>query len=759
MSQAASVRLNGNTLEIRPKTRLKPKDLERLVVRFFEVPETRELRIHDGGFKLRVILGKPFGNPKELLHTMAERLVGQKSPSRSIPRLEDSETQTLVLWGDLITSLSLRDVGVGEVDVEIPPKGRRYDFERKISGLPGVISVSKKSFGQRLRVRFDPHIAPDIWIRALEVGIDSHSFGHLPTAPKVPFLTAHTNLALCTTGQFFFPPAIPWVSGFLVITRIPHLRHAARELRKGTVGAPFFGSVVLTCSVAAMAPFASALAEWLGCLWEREWRRRVAHEAQQLVLEMEPLKFADPLPSSPVSLGLGDVTPFDGRLREGELLVLDGLGDPMTTPILKCRCGDHLDAGYRILGGSGVFEPTSSPPSSRVKRVIDHVSELSFSLPLDPVLHKEARKIADRAVYPNLALAALAYFSGGLHMASAVLHQDWSTSPFICAPTEFFQDVRAGLRAGVLIHSPGSLMKLAEVQVLLIDLADPELRETRPRICDIVAVGKEALRIHGWAEMLSYWVGDARAAAFRDLARISDPVRGEARFLQYDGGTLALEIEGLRVELCDLTPGDPLSSIRLTIENEIPEILHFESSDQLRHQPTFERLRGLGIATVLVGEGDRETAMELGRKLGADSVHPGVKEEALEALVESIEAAGYRIAYLAHHGFSLPQGTHDRLVIAASSETTRSPLAMTRLGPSLATLPDIVLAARTLPARVGLSTLRAVPTNLLCILGAFSGFVNGTTATLLAHAGVMGVSRAQAKKLNRNAKHPLISVE
>ena len=760
MGQAASVILRGDEIDIRTEGALGVPDLERLVARLFSDAGTRSLSIRPDGRRFRVRSEGGREAARSLMLRMADVLVRDGVAEASLPRLnfrDPGVATTLTRWSGIVTFLPLRDLGNHLIDLKVPAGANRQDLTKAISGLPGVIEVESRRLSRRIKVRFDPRIDPRVWIRALENALVPPVILEICEAPRVPFLTANTNLALCTTGQFLFPPAIPWVSGVLVLTRIPHLRHAARELREGKIGAPFFGSVVLTCSVAAMAPFASALAEWLGCLWERRWRKGIALESARLIRDIAPLSGNPASSAGAVSLGSGAVTPFDGILTSGELLVQDGLGDPLSTPVLRRRSGDLLDAGYRVLGGSARFVPQGNPPSSRIDQILSSISALPASLPTDPVIRLEARKIADRAVYPNLALAGLAYYSGGLHMASAILHQDWSTGPFIAAPTEFFADVRAGLRAGVLVHTPGALKKLAAIDVLVVDLADPALTETRPRIFDIEASGKTSLRVHGWAELLAGWIGDARASAFRDLARISESTAREARFLGFDTGVLALEIDGLRVELVDLEPGNPYSPIRLSIENETPEILLFEPSDRLRHQRTFERLKALGIATVLVGgRGASEEAHRLGQGLGADSVHPGLEGAGLKALIDSIESGGYQTAFLGLREFPEAELAEHRLVIAPSSELKNPEDALTRLGSSLARLPDMVLAARTLPARVGLATLRTVPTNLLCILGAFAGTVNGTTATVLAHIGVMGVSVAQGRKIRKSRRHPLI---
>lgn len=748
---SASIRLSGHDIVIQPQQPLRGADLQRFVRRAFAEPALSCLRIEDRA--LRLSLEGPIQGPEGALERLARHLVEEPRKAPEIAAQGVRPGVTLRRVGKVVTQLAI-DVSRPKQTRVLLPKGAP-EVVSAVEGLDGLIGVRRRPLSRVLIIDHAVTLDRDGLIETLERAISPSGSQARPLLAPVPFLAANTNLALCTTGQFFFPPAIPWVSTVLVLTRIPHLRHAARELRSGKVGAPFFGGVVLACSVAALSPFASALAEWLGCVWERRWRRGVERESVLLSQELKRVQGRLPEGTRFV-LRTGAIAPVDGVLESGLLLVQDSLQDPLQTPRRRLIPGMRIESGDRVIGGEAQILIQNHGQTSRLERVIETIEAVPSTLPKDPVLTAESRRAADRAVFPNLVLAGVAGSVGGLHMASAILHQDWTTGPLIVAPTEFFHDVRAGLRSGMLIQSPSALKALARTDVLLMDLEHPELRETALRVSDIEAPGKETLRIHGYAHLLAEWVGDARGPALADLARISTPQGTSVEFHGVQDGRLVLRLDGRRIGLRDLEPTAPLKGLVLEVEDELPETLHFEGTDRPLAAPTFEALKALGVAVILVGgQGADSRDRGLGRTLGAAAVHPGLAGDALDRLIERLESEGRTLAFLGH-GAQPSRPNDQRHLQILPLDAPLNGLSLGLLGGGLSALPGAIMASRTLSLRVGLSALPTLPTNLLCIVGGFAGRVNGTLATVLSNLGVLGVSMAQDRRLRRSSAWPAL---
>ena len=753
MSASARIRIIGRDIEISHPAPFGPGDMDRFLRRAFAHAETDSVLLEPSIRRFRIRLGGGDGDTHGSLARLADLMAQKTVPEESLPEIPGPKPVTFRRWRGIVTSLSLQDQALGQVRVVVPGKSAgRISREslQSLRGLPGIHRVRTRRYPRRIVIGYDPKVDPTVWIRALERTF--HPSAHAlatPEAPKIPALMANTNLVLCTTGQFFYPAAIPLVSGVLLLSRIPQFSKAARELGRGKIGAPFYGSVVVACSVAAMAPFASALAEWLTCIWERRVGRLISRESKGLIASLPPVT-ALPAPGErrqPVTLVAGDLVPFDGTLSKGELLVRDGLfTDAASAPLVRKRPGEALVSGYRVIGGEGILKPSADGHEDRMLSVVRVLSELPVSLTEDEALKGEARRMGDLSVYPNLALAGIAYSMGGLHMAGALMHQDWMASPMIAAPTEFFRDLRTGLEHGALVRSPGALQGLAQTDLLLIDAAYPGLGALRPRVADIESEDKPLSRANAWASILSEWVGDARQEALKDLARISDTDAVAWSFIGFEAGKTELRIEGLRVILEDLHEGGDWPSLKIDVEGEPSETLRFEATDIARLARTFERLRALGIATAIYGPG----ASRVGALIGADATYPDVDVSTLARFRAELKIKGYTSSLLASEALN-PALVEDAPVVIGPLSTLKGIDVPTiqLLGASLDGLPELVIAARTLRLRVGLASARTIPTNLLCILGAFAGTLNGTMTTVIAHTGVFGVSLIQGRRVKK----------
>ncbi|MEY2696826.1 MAG: hypothetical protein RL333_964 [Pseudomonadota bacterium] len=754
MSASARIRITGRDIEISHPGPFGPGDMDRLLRRAFAHAETDSVHLEPAIRRFRIRLGAGDGDPRASLARLADLLTQTSVPQESLPEIPGPQPVTFRRWRGIVTTLSLQDQSLGQVRIVVPrhATGRLHrESLQNLRGLPGVHQVRTRRYPRRIVIGYDPKVDPTVWVRALERTV--YPAAHVlatPKAPKIPSLMANTNLALCTTGQFFYPAAIPLVSGVLLLSRMPQFSKAARELGRGKIGAPFYGSVVVACSVAAMAPFASALAEWLTCVWERRVGRLITRESKGLIASLPAVA---PLPApgehrQPVRLGVGDLVPFDGTLTTGELLVRDGLfTDATSAPLIRKHTGDTLVSGYQVIGGQGTLSPSEDAHDDRLRSVIRVLSELPVRLTEDDALKGEARRLGDLSVYPNLALAGVAYSMGGLHMAGALMHQDWMASPMIAAPTEFFRDLRTGLEHGALIRSPGALQGLAQTDLLLIEANYPGLGDLRPRVADIASEDKPVSRANAWASVLAEWVGDARSEALKDLARISDETDVTWSFIGFAGGKTELRIDALKVVLEDLDEGGEWPSLRIQIEGEPAETLRFESTDIARLARTFERLRALGIATALYGEG----ATRVGALIGVDATYPDVDSSTLARFRQELNLKGYASSLVAAHALE-PVLVEDAPVVIGPLSSIRAIDVPTiqLLGDSLDGLPELVLAARTLRLRMGLASARTIPTNLLCILGAFAGTLNGTMTTVIAHTGVFGVSLIQGHRVKKS---------
>jgi hypothetical protein len=544
-----------------------------------------------------------------------------------LPRLVNVWGQPLRLqrWQQLVTFLDIQSIGPNKISIHHPEiikakASRSKPFIEMMSRLPGVKKASFSRLGQRLVIRHDRNLALEPLLRKIESLLTDPSVSNYPLVPyaKVPFAGANLNFVLCGAGQFMYPPLIPAASLVLVLTRLPLLGEVGREAMRGKLGAPFFQSVVLACSVATAAPFASALAEWLGCFWKRKWQREVTHEARKLTHDIYAARTDLITQNPPVA------SPDQNPVGESQSTVPSVMADGQQRWLEGNSGQEHLE--QRVAG-------------------------LATHLAKDGYLKQEARKSSDWTVLPNLAIAGLATSTGGLHMASAVLHQDWITGPGIISPTQFFVDMRSALKTGALITSTSALDRLAACRVILIDAS--------------------------------------AVTPIEDDAEASQP-------------------SGIQATAADI-----------------------------------DELKKLGYSVVWIEDGNPATDSSAAA-YAADLLAPTMTAEQKARFIQMLTAMKLPTAYIG-----------SRPLLPAANALT-----ICDYQPDAASDADIELVSHRLSALVATSGIArshqkearsngkaSALANIACILGAFTGSLNGTTSTLLAHLGVMTVSGRQAYRL------------
>lgn len=755
MTGSATISIDQHRILIRTPHALQGRDRREFLTRMFACPHLDGIDMDRAGRKVCLyIAGDQASSKTSVLESLTALLDGKAASDSALAVMPLEQSRRFRRWRGVMTSLELTDKAPGLVDIRIrgahQPWMNDSFLSARMAGLPGLNEIGYRRFPRRLMVAFDPLVHPGVWVRQLETllgGLSQGSLSDVKEPSSLPFLTSNTNLALSTTSQFFFPQAIPVACAVLLVTRVPHIKTTLKELSRGKVGSPFFGTVVLACSVATLSPFASALAEWLTRVWERRLRRQLTRESHLLLVDLEPRNVGcvEWVAGAEKGVQRGDSIPFDGVILHGDLLVQDVLGDPLVTPVIRKRAGDSVETGYRILGGEGQLVSTQAGGLSRLGSVLQTVGAFPQTLPDDPALRKESRRVADKAVLPNLAISGLAVATGGLPMASAVLHQDWSVTPTVGAPVEFLRDVRMALTRGALIRSPLAMPGLARLRILLIDGEYPGLGDVRFRVSGVEAETDGLAFATRWAPALAEWVGDARASAFRDYAGLHAVPRREARFINFAEGVLELEIEGYRVSLQDVEGTGGVPDLRLSPEGEAPEVIRFAPGDVPRYRTVLTELKGLGIAPVLMGDPQDAALSALASQLGAEVLSSRLGEGQFEAVVANLKQEGYPVGLLTAQTLQPSWATHlDAILSPHDAPIDSACVSVSLLGPSLSGLPDLIRAARSLPNRVAHASLKTAPTNLLCILGAFTGALNGATATMLAHAGVFGATTHQS---------------
>ncbi|MBK1706596.1 heavy metal translocating P-type ATPase [Halochromatium glycolicum] len=391
-----------------------------------------------------------------------------------------------------------------------------------------------------------------------------------------------------------------------------------------------------------------------------------------------------------VVVGVGETVPVDGHVLDGLALVNQASVTGEDVPVRK-------EAPARVIAGSVLVEGRLRLEATRVGEdtTTARVSRfIQASLAEQAATQRVADELADKRVYLTLGTGAVVYaLTRDLARLQSVFLVDYSCALKLGTPVAFKSGMARAAEHGVLMKGGEAIEALAEVDTLVFDKTGT-LTHSDLLVTDVVVLpaGCECSETELLAmvasveEHASHPVAQAvvEAARERDLAHIS---HGEVDYMvahglqaEVDGGRIvvgsrhyleehmaigfeahqaridALEAEGKTLLFVGNAEGAVgLIALRDTLREEAPAAL--------------ARLRALGIERLIMITGDRrEKAEALAAELGLDAVHAEMAPEDKAGVIESLQQAGRKVAFVgdgvndgpalsvANLGIAMPRG-------------------------------------------------------------------------------------------------------
>jgi len=369
------------------------------------------------------------------------------------------------------------------------------------------------------------------------------------------------------------------------------------------------------------------------------------------------------------------------------------------------------------------------------------------------VLRRQAEAMADRAVKPNLAIAAVGWTVGGLFTVGAVLHQDHASGPNLTLPLETLRDMGQALRGGVVVRRGGALPRLAESRFVVLDdhpawaVPGLELETLRSRLAE-----SETENLLRYVAGAGLYLGDGRAEALANACRERGLVVRRPPILALDAEKITVRQGVHTITLRDQAgQGKPAAVPGLVVEIDGEEVglLEFRHSAIPRAAQAVRQLRERGSQVFLLSSRSAEETGQLADLLGAD-LHGGdfSPEEKLRFL-QGLGRRGVLATYVGngHMAPELAKEAHVVVSLGGSAGLGSDEADIVVLGDSLDALAETADLARGHEERVRGICRRALAPNLLCIVGGYAGVLNGITSGLIANVGVNRVYQQAAKSL------------
>jgi Cu+-exporting ATPase len=446
-------------------------------------------------------------------------------------------------------------------------------------------------------------------------------------------------------------------------------------------------------------------------------------------------------------------------VRPGERIAADGIvvegGSAVDTHLItdesapaECGPGDHVTGGTTNLGGILVIRATAIGADTRLAKITELVSDAQLG---KSRAQRRADQIAGVFVPAVLAICVttLGFWLGAgagtgaaLTTAIAVLVVACPCALGLATPLALLAATGAGARRGVLINGPQALERLGRIDTIVLDKTGT-LTTGRMTLLDNTAVpgedAGEALRLAGSVEDSSeHPIGRAIARA----AAPYGPQGTVTGFQAVPGHGVHGLVNGRLITVSRCKDADTLpeplraavhaadeqghTAVVVTAEDRPLSVLTVGDSIRPGAREVIDRLRRMGLRTVLA-TGDRPaTANAVAVRLGITDHHAALDPAAKAALIADLKVRGRTVAAAgdglndtaalaqAHLGIAVADGT-DAAIGAAD---------VTLVRPDIGGIIDAITVARRAARTIRTNLAWAFAYNVITIPLAVLGRLN-----------------------------------
>jgi cation transport ATPase len=740
--------------------------------RVLALPEVRSLSLAPAEGAAEIQFQVPGRERRAFLGRLAAAVGGQGSALEEggLPAWRPGAAVTLHSQRGLVSTFEILGAGRGKLQLRHPTIVADPAFalaaEESLRALPGVKDASATRSSGKLWVAYDPRALglADILRAAERPAARAQAGVPVPQAKPVDMGSANAMVGLATVGELALPLATPLCAGVLVVTHLGVLREAARQVSQGKFGTPVWTTALLACSIASGQVLAYALTDWSFRYWARRWRKEVAAQSRVLLQEAasmpgqarllsaegaEVMTSAERLrPGQALIVAAGEGIPVDGRVVSGSALVQETPFSGAPASVRKVP-GDEVYAGSTIVAGAVRIEVLRAGQETRAARIAQAMFSTVAALPGDPLLTQRSVALVDRTVPPTLATAGVGLAVGDLFTVGAILHQDWLSGADLAVPMETLRDIRLAAGRGALVRNPSALQRLAESRFVVLEdqpalrLPALELGAMRSRVPDA-----EALLQHVAGAGL--YLGDERAAALVAACGERGLVLRQPELLAMDAERVTVLDGRHRIALRGEAPeaGQP-AYLEVEVDGAQVAVFEFRPAPRMRAAQAVGRLRRQGIQVFLVSERPEAETAALAQALGVELYSGDLSPERKVAFLRGLRRRGVLPAWVGHGrtGPAVKELAHVSVSMASGLGFEDEAADILLLGESLEPLADIAALSAENRERIVKACRTATLPNLLCVVGAFAGLLNGITAGILANIAVYRVYRSATASL------------
>ncbi|MCF0133058.1 MAG: cadmium-translocating P-type ATPase [Blautia sp.] len=356
----------------------------------------------------------------------------------------------------------------------------------------------------------------------------------------------------------------------------------------------------------------------------------------------------------------GDRVPLDGIVTEGESMLDTSAitGEPVPVRIGE---GEAIISGYVNTSGQLVMKATKRLEDSMVTRILHSVENAAAGKPgIDRFITRFASVYTPVVVFLALAVAILPSLVSGnwhywIYTAISFLVMSCPCALVLSVPLAFFCGIGKGSKYGILFKGGVSLEALTRVKAVVLDKTGT-ITEGNFKVQRIHAMPGfsevELLKLAAQCEQFSSHpialsiVKEARerALSFKNTITISE-IAGRGIQARTEHGTILLGSRKLmdmnQVDMSGYQPVRHGSEALIAVNQVYAGQIQISDTIKKDAKTALERLKRIGIRTIMLTGDAAENADAVGREVGIDEVHAKLlPDEKLDQLRKTREKYG-----------------------------------------------------------------------------------------------------------------------
>lgn len=629
-------------------------------------------------------------------------------------------------------------------------------LERELVSLAGVERFDVHPLLGCLTIEFNPQLVqlPQI-VAHLDTALSRAPRKVKTDKGSTSLELATASLVLSAGATFFMSALLPAGMALMLYTALPSFRRAHHVLTvERRLGVDVLDSIIfVACSLTGQI-FAGAMTAWflnlgrklledtqaqsermlLQAFGKQSSTASVLRDGVEVVTPLEKIR-----PGELVVVHTGEAVPVDGTITEGDAILDQHALTGESAPAEK-TVGDKVFAATLLLAGKIIVAVEKAGRETAASKI----SEILAST----VAHKlrsqsRGEEMADQAVIPTLALAAVAAGTVGPSSALAVINSEMGTGIRMAAPLGMLTSITLCAQHGILVKDGRALEIMRKVDTVLFDKTGTLTRE-KPEVGRILCCGahpaEEILELAAAAEQkFSHPIARAILDRFKQLDRPipaldtskykvgygitvelgGRTVRvGSRRFMQQEDISVP---EAVDREMAGLH-AEGHSFVCVAIEQALAGVLELQTS----HRPEVEeiiaglRSRGVNHLAIISGDHDQPTR-RLAEHLGMDRYFAEVLPEEKAKYVELLQKEGRTVCFIGdgiNDSIALKKADVSISLRGASTIATDT-AQIVFMEESLARVCDLIDYSEALEQNVNRSWKLITIPNGLCIAGVF----------------------------------------